>query len=81
MIQNTIDLAVATTSKGTALASADVYQCLSIPAGSVILHAGLQVVTVMTGTSTDTGYDLGITGGDVDNFVDGFDYDGAAAAD
>ena len=81
MIQNTIDLAVATTSKGTALASADVYECLSIPASSVILHAGLQVVTVMTGTSTDTGYDLGITGGDVDNFVDGFDYDGAAAGD
>lgn len=81
MIQNTIDLAVATTSKGTALAASDVYQCLSIPASSVILHAGLQVVTVMTGTSTDTGYDLGITGGDVDNFVDGFDYDGAAAGD
>ena len=81
MIQNTIDLAVATSSKGTALASSDVYQCLSIPADSVILHAGLQVVTVMTGTSTDTGYDLGITGGDVDNFVDGFDYDGAAVGD
>ena len=81
MIQNTIDLAVATTSKGTALAASDVYQCLSIPASSVILHAGLQVVTVMTGTSTDTGYDLGITGGDVDNFVDGFDADGASAGD
>jgi hypothetical protein len=36
MIQNTIDLAVATTSKGTALAASDVYQCLSIPAESVI---------------------------------------------
>ena len=79
MIQNTIDLAVATSSKGTALASSDVYQCLSIPAESVILHAGLQVTEVLTGTSTDTGYDLGITGGDVDNFVDGFDADGASA--
>jgi hypothetical protein len=81
MIQNTIDLAVATTSKGTALASADVYQCLSIPAESVILHAGMEVTTALTGTSTDTGYDLGITGGDVDNFVDGFDADGASAGD
>ena len=81
IIQNTIDLAVATTSKGTALASADVYQCLNIPAESVILHAGLEVTALLTGTSSDTGYDLGITGGDVDNFVDGFDADGAAAGD
>ena len=58
MIQNTIDLAVATSSKGTALAASDVYQCLNIPAESVILH---------------------VTGGDVDNFVDGFDVDGASA--
>jgi|TARA_B110000503_G_scaffold21643_1_gene32941 hypothetical protein len=81
IIQNTIDLAVATTSKGTALASADVYQCLNIPAESVILHAGMEVTEILTGTSSDTGYDLGITGGDVDNFVDGFDADGAAAGD
>ena len=81
IIQNTIDLAVATTSKGTALASADVYQCLNIPAESVILHAGMEVTALLTGTSSDTGYDLGITGGDVDNFVDGFDADGAAAGD
>ena len=79
MIQNTIDLAVATSSKGTALAASDVYQCLSIPAESVILHAGMQVVTALTGTSSDTAFDLGVTGGDVDNFVDGFDVDGAAA--
>ena len=81
MIQNTINLAIATTSKGTALASADVYQCLNIPAESVILHAGMEVTEILTGTSSDTGYDLGITGGDVDNFVDGFDADGAAAGD
>ena len=79
MIQNTIDLAVATTSKGTALASSDVYQCLNIPAESVILHAGMEVTEALTGTSSDTAFDLGITGGDVDNFVDGFDADGAAA--
>jgi hypothetical protein len=56
-----------------------VYQCLNIPAESVILHAGLQVVTALTGTSSDTAFDLGVTGGDVDNFVDGFDVDGASA--
>ena len=79
MIQNTIDLAVATSSKGTALAASDVYQCLNIPAESVILHAGMEVTTALTGTSSDTAFDLGVTGGDVDNFVDGFDVDGASA--
>ena len=42
IIENTIDLAVATSSEGTALAASDVYQCLNIPAESVILHAGIQ---------------------------------------
>ena len=79
IIENTIDLAVATSSKGTALAASDVYQCLNIPAESVILHAGMEVTTALTGTSSDTAFDLGITGGDVDNFVDGFDVDGASA--
>jgi hypothetical protein len=49
-----------------------VYQCLNIPAESVILHAGMEVTTALTGTSSDTAFDLGITGGDVDNFVDLF---------
>ena len=79
IIENTIDLAVATSSKGTALAASDVYQCLNIPAESVILHAGMEVTTALTGTSSDTAFDLGVTGGDVDNFVDGFDVDGASA--
>jgi len=81
IIENTIDLAVATSSKGTALAASDVYQCLNIPAESVILHAGIQCETAVTGTSSDAAYDLGITGGDVDNFVDGFDADAASAGD
>ena len=32
-------------------------------------------------TSSDTDFDFGITGGDLDNFVDGFDFDGASVGD
>ena len=84
-IQNTIDLAVATSSKGTALAASDVYQCLNIPAESVILHAGMEVTTALTGTSSDTAFDLGITGStaghnDPDCWVDAYDATGAGHA-
>ena len=79
MIQNEINFATAATSKGTALAAADIIKCLTVPAESVVLHAGFEVTAAHTGTSSDTAFDFGVTGGDVDNFVDGFDFDGASA--
>ena len=78
MIQNEINFATAATSKGTALAAADIIKCLTVPAESVVLHAGFEVTAAHTGTSSDTAFDFGVTGGDVDNFVDGFDFDGAS---
>jgi hypothetical protein len=78
MIQNEINFATAATSKGTALAAADIIKCLTVPAESVVLHAGFEVTAAHAGTSTDTAFDFGVTGGDVDNFVDGFDFDGAS---
>ena len=74
-------IADAVTAKGTALADDDVIQVLDIPTHTLVLAAGLEVVAAMTGTSTDTALDLGITGVDADVFVDGFDYDGAAVGD
>jgi hypothetical protein len=44
----------------TALAAADVLQVLQIPAGAVVLTAGLEVVTTDASTAT---FDLGFTGG------------------
>lgn len=77
VIENIIDLedvaAVA------AIAQGDTIQALYIPAGSQVLFAGIQVMEEMTGTSTDATLDFGVTGGDVDAWVDGFDLDGAAA--
>lgn len=49
----------------------------TVPAGTVILGGGIRVTEAHAGTSTDMTLDVGITGGDVDVFVDGFDMDGA----
>ena len=76
-----LDFAQAVTDKGTALAANDVIPGLTIPANTLIMCAGLEVITAHAGTSTDTDFDFGITGGDLDNFVDGFDYDGASVGD
>ena len=80
-IQHTLDFAQAASDKGTALAANDVIPGLTIPANTVILHAGFEVTEAHTGTSTDTDFDFGITGGDLDNFVDGFDFDAASVGD
>ena len=74
-----IDFAAAATSKGSALAAADVIEALSVPANTCILNAGLEVITAAGGESSDVTYDLGVTGVDADVFVDGFDGDAAAA--
>lgn len=78
LVDVTIDFAAAATAKGSALAAADVIEALSVPVNTVILNAGLEVITVLGGESNDTTFDLG-TGVDADVFVDGFDADAAAA--
>jgi hypothetical protein len=78
-VEKTIDFAVAATAKGSALAAADVIEVIDVPANTMVINAGLQVVTVATGESSDTTVDLGITTTEPDNFVDGFDLDAAAA--
>lgn len=78
MTQVTIDFAKAASAKGTALAAGDIIQTIKVPAGFQCITAGWEVLTVHTGTSTDTALDLGFTGGDPDIYVDAFDYDAAA---
>jgi hypothetical protein len=73
-----IDFAAAATAKGSALAATDVIEAISVPANTMILNAGFEVITVAGGESNDTTVDLG-TGVDADGFVDGFDLDAAAA--
>jgi hypothetical protein len=78
LVDKNIDFAAAATAKGSALAAADVIECISVPVNTVILNAGLEIITVMGGESNDTTFDLG-TAVDADVFVDGFDADAAAA--
>lgn len=79
VIGKEINLATAVTTKGSALAQGDVIEALDLPKYTVLLAGGASCVTAMTGTSTDLTLDIGITGGDVDNIIDGWDFDGATA--
>lgn len=74
--ENVIDFADVLAAKGSALAAADVIEAITVPAGTYILGAGIQTVAVDDATTLTL--DVGITGGDVDQWVDG--YDQAAAA-
>jgi hypothetical protein len=73
-----IDFAAAATAKGSALVATDVIEAISVPANTMILNAGFEIITVAGGESNDNTLDLG-TGADADVFVDGFDLDAAAA--
>lgn len=75
-----IDLAAAATAKGSALAANDVIEAIDLPTNAVVLAAGVEVVTAPAG-GTAFSVDLGVTGGDVDAFVDGFTVTGASAGD
>ena len=79
LVDKFIDFAAAATAKGSALAAADVIECISVPANTVILNAGIEITTLLVGESNDTTFDLGVTGVDADVFVDGFDADAATA--
>jgi hypothetical protein len=78
LVDTTINFATAATAKGEALAEDDVIECISVPVNTVILNAGLEIITVLGGESNDNTFDLG-TATDADIFVDGFDADAAAA--
>lgn len=68
VVEKTINFATATTSKGSALAAADVIEAIDVPAQSVVLNAGYEVTATITG---DVTVDVGVTGVDADNFIDG----------
>ena len=75
-IETDVNLATVTTTKGSAIGSADVIQVLDIPAKSIVYAAGLEMVTQGDGKYT---VDLGIETVDGDVFVDGVDWGSAIA--
>jgi hypothetical protein len=79
-VETVIDMAEAATAKGSALASSDVLEAITVPEGHVVMWAGLECTETPSG-GTGTVLDLGITGNDPDRFVDGFAFDSASAGD
>ena len=66
LVENTIDVSAVNGDSGTA--NGDILYAIDIPAETLIMEAGIEVITALSSSAT---MDLGITGGDVDNFVDG----------
>ena len=66
LVENTIDLSAIRGDTGPD--NGDVLQVLDIPAETLIMEAGIEVITALSSSGT---MDLGITGGDVDIYVDG----------
>lgn len=75
-----LDMAAAAAAKGSALASSDTVNAFTVPANTVVLFAGMECTQTPAG-GTGTVLDLGVKGGDVDAFVDGFAFDSATAGD
>ena len=66
LVENTIEVSAVNGDSGAA--QNDVLRCLDIPAETLIMEAGVEVITALSSSVT---LDLGITGGDVDRYVDG----------
>ena len=66
LVENTIDVSAVNGDSGTA--DGDILQCLDIPAETLIMEAGVEVITALSGSAT---IDLGVTGADPDRYVDG----------
>ena len=80
MVEVEIDLAEAATAKGSALAANDIIQAITVGKNTVVMFAGMEITDAPAG-GTGASIDLGITGGDVDAFVDGFTLTGGSAGD
>jgi len=72
-----VDMTVDLTAQAISSTAGDVVQCLTIPANTRVLHAGVQVVTSAT-MNTGTNATVTLGAADADEFVTAFDIDGAA---
>ena len=80
MVENTIDVSAINSDSGAA--QNDVLQCIDVPAETLIMAAGVEVLTACSSSVT---IDIGTTGNsagflDPDAFVDGYDATGATYA-
>ena len=66
LVENTIDISAVNGDAGAA--QNDVLRVIDLPAETLVMEAGIEVLTALTSSVT---MDLGITGGDVDIYTDG----------
>ena len=66
LVENTIDVSAVNGDSGTA--DGDILRVIDIPAETLIMYAGVEVLTALTSSVT---IDLGVTGADPDRYVDG----------
>lgn len=74
LVEFDLDFAAALTAKGSALAAADVINCLVIPPNSVVIGGGTQILTAANSTTTTVNF--GVAGGS--DFTSGLDAKSAA---
>lgn len=74
-----VDIAAWATAEGGALVAGDIIECISVPANTLVLSAGIEVLSPLVGESADARFLLGVVGGDVDAFVASWDATAAAA--
>ena len=72
-----VDMTIDLTAQAISSTAGDVVQCLTIPANTRVLHAGLQVVESAT-MNTGTNATVTLGAADADEFVTAFDIDGAS---
>ena len=72
-----VDMTIDLTAQAISSTAGDVVQCLTIPANTRVLHAGVQVVTSAT-MNTGTNATVTLGAADADEFVTAFDIDGAS---
>ena len=65
LVENTIDVSAVNGDSGAA--QNDVLRVIDLPAETLVMEAGIEVLTALTSSVT---MDLGITGGDVDIYCD-----------
>ena len=72
-----VELIIDLTAQAIDCSAADVVQCITLPANTHILHAGVQVVESAT-MNTGTNATITLGAADVDEYVTAFDIDGAS---
>jgi hypothetical protein len=79
LVDMEVDIAAWATAEGGPLVAGDVIECIRVPANTVALTAGIEVLSPLVGESADARFLLGVVGGDVDAFVASWDATAATA--